>query len=143
MAAPTGLHLRAGGEGERRSTGVRGGVRLHAPPLPLRIIHQLLMRLYTAVVVCLCVTVMLCDRMITPFSPQLRGVSRLHSSPCTTIPPRPPLRGATCSHICQSLFPVGNNVTLHLRLQPPSPHPPTLPASPYNVRSCSNTKSLN
>lgn len=126
--SPHGAPPEGGGRRERRhcrSTGARGSVCLHAPPLPLRIIHQLFMRLYTTVVVCLCVTVMVCDRMITPFSPQLRGVSRLHSSPCTATPP---LRGATCSHICQSLFPVGNNVPLHLRLRPPAPstHPACL-----------------
>lgn len=41
-------------------------------------------------------TVMLYDRMITPFSQQLQGVSLLHSS-------APPLKGTMYFHICQSL----------------------------------------
>lgn len=48
-------------------------------------------------------TVMLYDRMITPFSQQLQGVSLLHSS----APLPPTLKGTMCFHICQSLFPCG------------------------------------
>lgn len=68
---------------------------------------------YACVCVYLCVrimTVILYDRMITPFSLQPRGVSQLHCSPS------PSPKGAMCFHICQSLFPVGSNAPLHLLL---------------------------
>lgn len=108
-------------------TGVQMCVCLCAQGLPKHIINQLFMCLYTFPVVryslCMCAcaylcvhirTVILCDRMITPFSLQPRGVSQLHCSPS------PSPKGVMCFHICQSLFPVGSNAPLHLlRFSPP------------------------
>lgn len=110
-----------------------GGVRLHAPPPPLRIIHQLFMRLYAAVVVCLCVTVMPCDRMITPFSPQLRGVSRLHSSPCTAPHHPHPQRSDVLPHMSKSVS-CGQQCSF-ASPSPSAPHPIHPPCLPLHIMS--------
>ncbi len=83
--------------------------------------HALLCVLHcVCVCVCVCImTVILYDRMITPLSPQLRGVSQLRSSPSTAP------KELLCFHICQSQFPVGSNTPLHLIL---SLLPASLPA---------------
>lgn len=58
-------------------------------------------------------TVMLYDRMITPFSQQLQGVSLLHSS----APPPPPSKELCTFTYVKACFPVGSN-TLHLIFPP-------------------------
>lgn len=67
-------------------------------------------------------TVILYDRMITPFSPELRGISQL-PLPFLHQPQRRDVR----SHVCQRLFPVGSGAPLHFCL--PSPFSLRLPTS--------------
>jgi len=99
-------------------TGVCGGVRLHAHGLPQFIMHKLFTLfcvcrftvLYSLLCTWVCVCVCVCmhydsnalwqnDHTLLPTAP-----GNL-SSPLFSL--LPPLRGAMCFHICQSLIPCG------------------------------------
>lgn len=134
MAAPTGLHLRGLPSEEYRCMWRCVFVCTTAATVYHTSSFRVLVHIHCCVCASLCMcarimTVILHDRMITPFSPQLRGVSQRHSSPSTAP------KGAMCFHICQSPFPVGSNAPLNLLLSPPR-----LSACPHNLRSPANTK---
>lgn len=56
----------------------------------------------------------------------------LPTAPRSPPPPSPPKEGRA-PHICQSLFPVGNNVPF--APPPPPPRPPPSPTVPPNIMS--------
>lgn len=94
---------------------------------------------YFPVCVCVCeyiMTVILADRMITPFSPQLRGVAPLR---ILSLHP-PPSKGAICFHICQSLLPLW--VLQHSFASRSAPPSPWLPLSALSYTKHLNPRTL-
>lgn len=148
MAVPTGLHLRGLPSLVYRCTwrmcactrGAGGGMGGRRR-LPQNIAHQhfsfrvfVHIRPCVHLAVCACVsimTVILYDRMITPFSPQLRGLS-LCSPP--RLPP-PHQRSYVLSHMSNPVSLWAANTPLQLIRSPR--------ACPHDLRSLSDAKQIN
>lgn len=138
MAAPTGLHLRGLPLLVHRCMwkcvfACTSAARVYHTSAFRRVCvctHSLLCALHC---VCVCaraciMTVILYDRMITPFSPQLRGVSPLHSSPSTAP-----------QELCASTYVKASFLWAAMLLCVSFS---SLSACPHNLRSLSDAKQL-